>query len=358
MTTINPLSTSEWDDTFGRIYRAAFDAGVMTVMSAHIALPSWAEKLGVPDSVERYAPASQSAALNFGLMRDELGFNGLIVSDATEMAGLGSWTDRATAVPRVIASGCDVFLFSKDVDADLALMKQGMRQGVLTEQRVEDAVTRVLGLKAALGLHRKSRDERLPALDTVRTRVDTDEHRETARAVSAKAITLVKDTTGTLPLTVERHRRIVIISSGTREHPISGPPKQLDGLIDGLKTSGFDVRHFDPAQPPAPDNADLVLHVLAVESALTLSRIFIDWNRDHGGFPHSLDRYWHEIPTVMVSFGHPYHLFDAPRVPTYINAYTTIDAAQEAVVRKLTGAEPFSGVSPVDAFCGLPDARY
>ncbi|WP_162246322.1 glycoside hydrolase family 3 protein [Rhizobium sp. Root1204] len=358
VTTINPLSTSEWNDTFGRIYRAVFDAGVMTVMSAHIALPSWAEKLGVPEGVERYCPASQSAALNFGLMRDELGFNGLIVSDATEMAGLGSWTNRATAVPQVIASGCDMFLFSKDADADLELMRQGMRRGVLTEQRVEDAVTRILGLKAALGLHSKSRDERLPALDVVRAEVRSSDNQEVARAVSSKAVTLVKDTQKTLPLTVDQHRRIVVVSSGTREHPISGAPKQLDGVVEGLKGLGFHVRHFDPAQPPTPENTDLVLYVLAVESALTLSRIFLDWNLDHGGFPHSLDRFWREIPTVMVSFGHPYYLFDAPRVPTYVNAYSTIEAAQEAVVRKLTGAEEFAGVSPVDAFCGLPDAHY
>ena len=60
----------------------------------------------------------------------------------------------------------------------------------------------------------------------------------------------------------------------------------------------------------------------------------------------------------MISFGHPYYLFDAPRVPTYINAWSILGDAQDAVVRKLCGNEPFEGVSPVDAFCGLPDAKY
>ena len=358
VTTINPLSVREWNDTFGRIYRAVFDAGVMTVMSAHIALPSWAEKLGVPEGVERYCPASQSAALNFDLMRGELGFNGLIVSDATEMAGFGSWSDRQSAVPRTIANGCDMFLFSQDIDGDFDVMMEALRSGQLSEQRLEDAVTRVLGLKAALGLHRKSRSERLPPIAVAEESVCTGRHEEIAAEVSSRAITLVKDTTRTLPLSLENHRRIVIISSGTRTHPISGPPKQLQGVAEGLKQAGFDVRLYNPANPPKKETADLVLHILAVESALTLSRNYIDWNLDLYGFPHSMERYWHDIPTVMVSFGHPYCLFDAPRVPTYINAYTTVEAAQAAVVKKLLGEEPFTGESPVDPFCGLPDAMY
>jgi beta-N-acetylhexosaminidase len=71
-----------------------------------------------------------------------------------------------------------------------------------------------------------------------------------------------------------------------------------------------------------------------------------------------MTRYWHDVPTIMISFGHPYFLFDAPRVPTYINAYSTIESAQEAVVQRLVGEAPFTGISPVDAFAGAPDAKY
>ncbi len=71
-----------------------------------------------------------------------------------------------------------------------------------------------------------------------------------------------------------------------------------------------------------------------------------------------MNRYWHDVPTVMISFGHPYHLYDAPRVPCYINAYSNIPESQRAVLNRLTGNAPFTGVSPVDAFAGVPDARY
>ena len=79
---------------------------------------------------------------------------------------------------------------------------------------------------------------------------------------------------------------------------------------------------------------------------------------EHGSFFTAMERYWHEIPTVMVSLGNPYYLKDAPRVPTYINAYSTLEAVQAAVVECLVGNKPFNGQSPVDAFAGVEDAQY
>jgi beta-N-acetylhexosaminidase len=72
----------------------------------------------------------------------------------------------------------------------------------------------------------------------------------------------------------------------------------------------------------------------------------------------AMDRLWHDMPVVMISFGYPYLLYDAPRAPCYINAYSTTTDMQAAVVDCLTGRAPWRGVSPVDPFCGLPDARY
>jgi beta-N-acetylhexosaminidase len=71
-----------------------------------------------------------------------------------------------------------------------------------------------------------------------------------------------------------------------------------------------------------------------------------------------MSRYWHDVPTLLVSFGHPYYLYDAPRMPALVNAYATTKEAQRAVVAKLSGNSSFEGSSPVDAFWGSPDARY
>ncbi|MCU0909709.1 MAG: hypothetical protein MUF73_20345 [Rhodobacteraceae bacterium] len=71
-----------------------------------------------------------------------------------------------------------------------------------------------------------------------------------------------------------------------------------------------------------------------------------------------MDRSWFDVPNVLVSFGWPYYLYDAPRMPCVVNAYATMDGMQRAVLDCLTGRAPFLGQSPVDPFCGLPDARF
>ena len=97
---------------------------------------------------------------------------------------------------------------------------------------------------------------------------------------------------------------------------------------------------------------------MAVESSLGLSHIHIDWLTEHQGLDTGMARYWHELPTLMVAFGHPYFLRDAPRMPTLVNAYSTIEVAQRAAARAITGEAKFEGTSPVDAFAGASDSRY
>ncbi len=358
VTTINPQSTDAWHASFGALYRQLIDGGLLAVMSAHIALPQYMAANGVPESLQRYRPASLSKLLNFGLLRGELGFNGLIVSDATPMAGLGSFSARAEHVPQVIENGCDVFLFCVNEEQDIAHMENGLHSGALTEQRLEDAVTRILGLKAALGLHRQSIDERILPLRQVRDIVRSPDHGKLARDVADKSVTLVKNTGAFLPLDPQRHRRICWIGKGAPGFIPGLPPKQADVLRDGLTARGFVVTPFDPANPPTPATTDLVLYVMCDESSLGKSRIFLNWRQEQEGLRNLMTRYWHDMPTALVSFGHPYYLQDAPRIPVCINAYAPVPEAQLAVLERLTGNASFTGVSPVDAFAGAPDARY
>ena len=100
VTTVNPLGMEAWEESFGRLYRAAIEAGVMAVMSAHIAFPAFVRSLDPGAGLEAFRPASLSRALNVELLRGRLGFNGLIVSDATPMAGFGAWASRDGRSPR------------------------------------------------------------------------------------------------------------------------------------------------------------------------------------------------------------------------------------------------------------------
>ncbi|WP_428242331.1 glycoside hydrolase family 3 protein [Gynuella sp.] len=345
VTSVNPLTVEEWHKQFGVLYRSMIKEGVMSIMSAHIALPEYM-KLYTDDPEQWWRPASINRALNQQLLREELGFNGLIVSDASVMAGLSGWTDRATLIAELIENGCDMILFCREPVEDMAYLLAAVRRGDVSEQRIEEAVLRVLAMKAALGLHRTP-----PKTDIAVFAQQTDMSK-----VFARCPTLVKDRTDFLPISAERHPRVLVFSPGI-QHVMQEQPLPLQ-LPDLLREEGFEVTLFTPEMDVQTRDYDWVLYLLAEESSLLRSHIYIDWFRLHGGFMPAMTRYWVDIPTVMVSFGHPYYLYDAPRVPTYINAYCATAEMQASVLSGLLGRESFNRSNPVDPFCGSEQGRY
>lgn len=353
VTTVNPLTMPQWEETFGRLYRRAIAEGVLSIMSAHIALPAFVKALDPDAGAEAYRPASLSKALNLDLLRRELGFNGLIVSDATPMAGMGDWGPRDVTLPEVIISGCDVILFSDDPNADLMRLVKAVADGRLTQERVDEAVTRVLALKAALDLH-LHRPE--PSLDLAQLTVGSEESRIITQGVTARVPTLVKDVRGLLPLSPDKTRRVLVFSGGV-VLPFVPHPLPLS-VPERLEREGFAVTVYAPGMDVSPRDFDLVLYLFAEETLLTRSRIYLDWQKLTGSVFGAMSRYWHDLPTLMISFGYPYYLYDAPRVPAYVNAYGSSEALQAAVVEAIMGRSPFAGTSPVDPFCGSDQARY
>ena len=353
VTTVNPLTLEEWEQSFGRLYRAAIAAGVMSVMSAHIAFPAFVRELDPDAGAEAFRPATLSAVLNQTLLREKLGFNGLIVSDATPMAGFGDWGPREETIPQCIIAGCDVILFSDDPNADLMFLVKAVADGRLSQERVDEAVTRVLALKAALGLH-KPREQ--PSLSLAEVIMARSQSKETTRQVTARVPTLVKDVAQLLPLSPARHKRVLIFSTGAVQ-PFAPAPLPLS-IPDLLRQEGFEVTEYELGLVIDPRQFDLVLYLLAEETLLTRQRIFLNWKELTGSVFGAMKRYWHDVPTLMVSLGFPYYLHDAPRVPTYVNAYGSNEDMQAAVVEALLGRAQFTGTSPVDPFCGSEQGRY
>ena len=273
----------------------------------------------------------------------------MIVSDASEMAGVTSWCGARAAKWQMIAGGCDMILFTRAPEADLAEVQAAVEDGRISAERFEDAVLRVLALKAALGLHDK-------AIARPRGTIARASDKAIADAALLRAPTLVKDTQGLLPISPARHRRVLVISGGIIS-PMHSEPFAFK-LPDMLIAEGFEVTVHTQQPAVDPANFDLVLYLLGEETLLTRGRVFLDWARIGGDFVGAMRRYWHDIPTAMISFGYPFHLYDAPRVPTYINAYCTIEEMQAAVVDLLMGRHPWNRNSPVDPFCGLEDAKY
>ncbi|WEK06835.1 MAG: glycoside hydrolase family 3 N-terminal domain-containing protein [Candidatus Devosia phytovorans] len=353
VTTVNPLSMAEWEASFGRLYRKAIAGGVLSIMSAHIALPAYALALDPGAGAEAYRPASLSKILNQDLLRRELGFNGLIVSDATPMAGMGDWGPRDAVLPDVIISGCDVILFSDDPNADLMRLVKAVADGRLSQERVDEAVTRVLALKAALGLHRERPE---PSMEEARRFVATDESLIVSRGVTERVPTLVKDVRNILPLSRHKTPRVLVYSTGV-VLPFAPEPIPLS-LPELLAKEGFAVTVFEPGQDLNAKDFDLVLYLLAEETLLTRSRIFLDWKSLTGSVFGAMHRVWHDMPVLMISFGYPYYLHDAPRVPAYVNAYGSSEAIQAAVLEAIMGRSNFSGSSPVDPFVGSEQGKY
>jgi beta-N-acetylhexosaminidase len=232
-------------------------------------------------------------------------------------------------------------------------VKAAISDGRISAARLDQAVLRILGLKAAQGLNDTPV---IPPSKATGSAFSRPANVAAAGAMFARMPTLVKDTQGLLPLNPVTHKRVLIFTNRIT-FPFLPEPLPF-ALPDMLSRQGFDVTVFATGMEIDPLEFDLHLYLLGDESLLTRSHIFIDWAKIMGDFGSAMRRYWHDIPTAMISFGHPYYLYDAPRVPTYINAYSTLEEVQAAVIECLLGHAPFNAHNPVDPFCGDEQAEY
>ena len=155
---VNELSVDEWEESFGQVYRNHIENGVHSMMAGHIALPEYQKAL-VPGLEDKdILPATLAPELINGLLKGKLGFNGLVLTDATHMLGMSSAMRREDYVPQSIAAGCDMFLFFNNIEEDYGFMMNGYKNGVITEERLQDALERILGFKATIGLHKAQKE--------------------------------------------------------------------------------------------------------------------------------------------------------------------------------------------------------
>lgn len=380
---VNSLPTKEWDETFGKVYSGLFKAGLPSIMAGHISLPSYVRHFN-PDATlqEAMMPATLSKYILTDLLRDKMGFNGLVVTDASHMVALTGAMKRKDMVPAAIAAGNDLFLFFNDPDEDFSWMMEGYKNGVITEERLNEALTRILGIKASLGLHKKDKKEILPPKEEAMARIGLEENKKPAIEVADKAITLVKNNQEIFPISTENHKRVLLVDVKGTEGGFgkligSSGPSALEIMKGMLEEEGFEVTIWEsPTEKimklpeeemkkaigkvyaqkrPISDlteNYDLVINIASVNPN-TDQRI--QWPASKG--TPDIPFYVNEIPTIFVSVQCPFHLADVPQVKTYINAYDNKDYTIKALVDKMMGRSKFVGVSPVDAFCGFEDTR-
>ncbi|WP_425101949.1 glycoside hydrolase family 3 protein [Tropicibacter sp. S64] len=351
VTTHNTMTMEDWDASFGRIYAAAIARDVRLIMAGHVTLAAFRPAAGDGALGEASLPASLNAHLLQGLLRGDLGYNGVIVSDATGMAGFTSCGARKDIVPLCIEAGCDILLFPRDIDEDMQFLCDGLTSGALTQRRLDEAVLRILALKASMGLHLGR-----PAVPPENRRaalLGSEEHRGWSRDVAEGCVTLVKDTQGLLPLSTERHRRILLAEARDRRSPSAPlPDLEIPAMLENL---GFTITRLVPGEPIDATDQDIGLYLMAEEGVSGKETLGPQWERLHGAFPLTMQRMWQHLPTLYVSLGSPFLTFHMPDCPTFVNAYSAVRPVQQAVVDALTGVIPIRGQSPVELPFGLPD---
>jgi len=382
LTSVNSLSCEEWEESYGRVYKTLIERNAKTVMVGHIAQPAWTKRLN-PRATHRETllPASLNPALLTGLLRGRLGFNGVISTDATPMVGFGAAMPRARAIPTAIAAGADIILFNKDLDEDYHYLLAGIERGILSEERLDEAVTRILALKASLQLPEKQASGSLVPGPEALAAVGCEQHCGWAKEVADRAITLVQDRNALLPISPAKYPRIYLNVIQKDTDPSNEFTQAWKTLFEkeGFRVTVRDRRVSITVQDFMTDTLspekqklmhemyrgveemkkdyDLYVYVANMQNASNNTTLRLNWNV---AFGLGDDAPWmaSEIPVLMISTGYPYHLFDAPMIGTYINAYSAEPHFIQAVVEKLMGRSEFKGISPSDPYCGKPWLKW
>lgn len=374
---VNTFDCDRWDETFGKVYQTLIDSGIQSIMAGHIALPAYSRKLRPELSDDKIMPATLAEELLQGLLRERMGFNGLILTDASHMAGMTCAMPRREQVPHAIAAGCDMFLFFNDIEEDFGYMLQGCRDGIITNERLQDALYRILGLKASLKLHEKQKSgELIPPKEQLAV-IGCEEHLEMAKKAAEKSITLVKDTEHNLPVSPNTHKRVYAyvissppISRGNKQDPVKTIVREelkAFGYEADVHDSYYDLTLMNGVNSEDQLKAVIIGKVEEFKKRYDAVFVFINMKgyaqennvRLSWSIGHSVEIPWYvrELPTVFVSLNYTNHLLDVPMAKTFINAHAPTREVIRQTLKKVAGEEPFEGSFDDNVFCGRWDTR-
>lgn len=379
---INGFGLDEWMKTYGQVYKTLINEGLDAIMGGHILMPTLIRDIKGNVPSEDILPATLSYDIMTSLLRERLSFNGLVVTDASHMVAMTNRMKRVDMLPLAINAGCDMFLFFNDPDEDYNTMLKAYQEGVISERRMEEALTRILGLKAKLGLHKK-KDYQANSADLT-TIIYNNEHKSYFSAISRDAITLVKNLDkNVLPLSPERTKKIMIVPIGGSENALTpllkmyagggGKQTPAEKLKERLEKRGFEVFIYEsPIERMKEmikrgEKPSLNLYFAgkhSIEDFVSGQDLVISLFDVMNGPPSfglskgggEIPWYVHELPVIGISVNKPTILADCPMIRTYINAYDSRDATMDALVDALLTGN-FKGKDPIDSFCGMWDTR-
>jgi beta-N-acetylhexosaminidase len=308
-------------------FRAAIAHGVDSVMTAHMTVPA----IEADD-----VPATVSRKILTGMLREELNFKGLIVTDAMDMRGLTKQFNHGEAAVRAIAAGADVLLMPPDPDAAIRALLSAVATGRLTRKRIDQSVQRILEAKVHVGLMKK----KLVDLDAIADSLDAPEDAERAQTISDRAITLVRNEGAVVPLGAPGDA-CVIASAGVRLS-IFG-----QRMMDEFRKRAPAARLLFIDSTMSSDALEAAMGDTSACSAIVFATFTINpkLNGNVGPFLEKLTE--GTIPVVMVAFGNPYLATDFPKVAAYLAAFSTSPPSEASVVKALLGEIAITGHLPI-----------
>ena len=327
-------------------FRAAIAANVASIMIGHLSIPSMdptpapvrtdlhnenpygtrAEEI----PTEGTLPATLSSKIINGLLRKDLGYRRLVVSDAFDMGGLVEHFEPGEAAVRAIEAGEDQVLLSPDTDRAIAAVKAAVKSGRISEKRIDESVTRILAAKEFAGAPNADPE-------SIFRVVDSQEHRDLANEIARRALTLVREQPSVLPLRRDSKIALIIVNDFPDINVMGDLERELRVRSQVVSSMTIDSRTNE--LPPIA-NADVIVIAFAVRARSGAGQIAV---------PAAARRLVEslKVPAVGIAFGSPYLLREVPSIGTYICAYGIQPVMQIAAVNAIFGNAPFSGRLPV-----------
>jgi len=314
-------------------FRAAIDAGADSVMSVHLVVPAYE-----PEQI----PATVSRNIMTGLLRDQLGFKGIVTTDAMDMQGLAKMFTPGEAAVRALEAGVDLLLIPKDPRETVRAIVEAVRSGRLTQKRVDESVLRILRAKVQLGLAR----QKLVDLEAIEAALASPEDEASAASVAERALTAVKNDNALLPLKSPANACAYVLSGGRFS-------TQGRDFVDELKARAPRMKTtlLDPLLPPAEFQA-LAAQTTSCSALVVASYVTSSAYRGNVSLAGNYPAFVEQLiatgkPLAFVSFGNPYLLRAYPGVAAYLAAFSTALPSERAAARALVGEIEVNGHLPV-----------
>ena len=327
-------------------FRAAIRAGASLVMTAHVALPAV--------QGDSSTPATLAPKIITTLLRDSLGFRGTAITDALTMEGVGKGYTTEQSSVLAVQAGADILLKPSDVRRAIDAVVAAVERGAISRARIDSAAHHVLELKARSGAARAP----LVSLEHLREVVGSPEHRALAASIAQRAVTLLRDDAGLVPL--RDTSRVLVVQYAPETEIRAGRifPAQLRARGGALR--GARVARITPAATRdvldslsrVADNAGAVIVAAYVRRVEGEGRVVVPAH-----IASWIDALAQRKRVVVVSLGNPYLIKQFPSVKTYLVTYGVSDDLERSAARAVVGLAPITGKAPVSlpGFFGAGD---